>query len=64
MSDRSNQIIMLGVAFFFVGAFVVYVVLSLANDNSGRDECWDRGGVAVQSVEQGEVICLDPSALR
>lgn len=62
MKQRSNLIILFGIAFFLIGGVIVFLVLD--GELPGEDACWERGGVPALAPDQKNIVCLDPEALR
>ena len=62
MRNRSNLVILFGIAFFLIGGVIVFLLVD--GNSPGVDECQYRGGIAVQSAEADEIVCINPSVLR
>jgi hypothetical protein len=63
MKQRSNTIILFGIAFFFIGGAIVALFLG-SNKDPDISACRARGGVAVQAAGEDTTVCIDPEFLR
>jgi hypothetical protein len=61
---RESLTMLFAIAFFLIGGTIVYSLVKMDSTDGDKTACWNRGGVPVQAVDKGEVVCIDPSALR